>query len=189
MEAAVGSQLLEGDEYPTSSLVVPTVFRLMSYSSDKHDVYFRNRDEDEYNDAGSNPVTVPHADLQVKVREARALYHGRLITRFDTELPHSVKKFWFVSSMLDPRFKKLSFDGDSMLKPAMRRDAVKWLTQEYLATSRAKCTMRPPRPIRPLRTPLRTTTRTQPRRRATRSGAKCRRHPSSPRAASAPPTS
>ena len=26
MEAAVGSQLLEGDQYPTSSLVVPTVF-------------------------------------------------------------------------------------------------------------------------------------------------------------------
>ena len=33
--------------------------------------------------------------------------------------------------MLDPRFKKLTFDGDDMLKPAMRRDATRWLTEEY----------------------------------------------------------
>ena len=44
---------------------------------------------------------------------------------------HEVKKFWFVAAMLDPRFKKLTFDGDRMLKPAMRRDALKWLTEEY----------------------------------------------------------
>ena len=76
--------------------------------------------------------------LLIKVREARELYHSRLITRFDTELPYAVKKFWFVSSMLDPRFKKLSFDGDNMLKPAMRRDAVKWLTEEYNSKFKGK---------------------------------------------------
>lgn len=46
-------------------------------------------------------------------------------------MPFSVKKFWFIASMLEPRFKKLTFDGDRMLKPSMRRDAVKWLTEEY----------------------------------------------------------
>ena len=100
MEAAVGSQLLEGDEYPTSSLVIPTVFRLMAYSAQSHDIYFCNRDEDEFNDPVANPVTVGHTDLQSKVQDARNLYHNRLITRFDTELPHHVKKFWYVSSML-----------------------------------------------------------------------------------------
>lgn len=40
--------------------------------------------------------------------------------------------------MLDPRFKKLSFDGDNMLKPAMRRDAVKWLTEEYNSKFKGK---------------------------------------------------
>ena len=138
MEAAVGSQLLEGDEYPTSSLVIPTVFRLMAYSAQSHDIYFCNRDEDEFNDPVANPVTVGHTDLQSKVQDARNLYHNRLITRFDTELPHHVKKFWYVSSMLDPRFKKLTFDGDKMLKPAMRRDAVKWLTEEYNAKFKDK---------------------------------------------------
>ena len=57
----------------------------------------------------------------VKVQEACALYHERLVLRFDTELPLPIKKFWFVACMLDPRFKKLSFDGDAMIKPAMRR--------------------------------------------------------------------
>ena len=131
MEAAIGSQLLEGDEYPTASLVIPTTFRLMQYSSPQSDVFFRNRDEDEFNDAEANPVMVSHDELQPKIQEARSSYHSRLITRFDTELPVSVKKFWFVATVLDPRFKKLSFDGDRMLKPAHKQDAMKWLTEEY----------------------------------------------------------
>ena len=138
MEAAVGSQLLEGDEYVTSSCVVPTVYRLMAYSAESHDIYFRNRDEDEYNDLIANPVTVSHDKLQAKVQEARKLYHQRLIDRFDSDLPLSVKKFWFVSSMLDPRFKKLTFEGDTMIKPAARRDAIKWMSEEYNAKYKGK---------------------------------------------------
>ncbi|KOO30194.1 zinc finger bed domain-containing protein 1-like protein [Chrysochromulina tobinii] len=131
MEAAVGSQLLEGDEYPTSSLVIPTVYRLMAYSAESHDIYFRNRDEDEYNDATANPVVVLHSALQPKVQEARKLYHQRLIDRFDTDLSLSVKQFWFIASMLDPRYKKLTFVGDDMLRPSSRRDALKWFSEEY----------------------------------------------------------
>ena len=170
MEAAVGSQLLEGDLYPTSSLVVPTAFRLMSYSvrplpaepecrdlafspalsdlkvfrsllcgqATSHDVYFRNRDEDEYNDSTANPVCVKHTDLQPKIQQARELYHERLVTRFDSDVPLPIKKFWFIAAMLDPRFKKLTFDGDDMLKPAMRREATRWLTEEYNANYKNK---------------------------------------------------
>ena len=42
-----------------------------------------------------------------------------------------VKKTWFVASMLDPRFKKLEFKGDAMITPAVRRDAEKWLREEF----------------------------------------------------------
>ena len=130
--------LLEGDEYPTSSLVIPTVYRLMAYSASSHNIYFRNRDEDEYNDNTANPVEVAHSDLQVKVQDARQDYHNRLIDRFDTSLPYSVKKFWFVASICDPRFKKLTFEGDGMLKPAARRDAIKWFTEEYNTSWKGK---------------------------------------------------
>ena len=68
LDAAEGSQLLEGDEYPTSSLVVPTVYRRMATSSKSHSVYFRNRDEDEYNDPLANAVTVAHDDLIQRYR-------------------------------------------------------------------------------------------------------------------------
>ena len=43
----------------------------------------------------------------------------------------TVKKFWFISSMLDVRFKKLAFKNDRMLTQLMRRNAVKWLTEEF----------------------------------------------------------
>jgi len=138
LDAAEGSQLLEGDEYPTSSLVVPTVYRLMATSANSHSVYFRNRDEDEYNDPSANAVTVAHDDLQVKIREARERYHERLTDRFHDSIPLSVKRFWFVSAMLDPRFKKLSFDGDTFIKAGMRRDGVKWLSEEYNASFKHK---------------------------------------------------
>ena len=51
--------------------------------------------------------------------------------RFDADLPLTVKKFWFIASMCDPRFKKLTFEGDNMLKPAARREAVRWFSEEY----------------------------------------------------------
>ena len=33
--------------------------------------------------------------------------------------------------MLDPRLKKLGFDGNTFIKAGMRRDGVKWLSEEY----------------------------------------------------------
>ena len=87
---------------------------------------------DKYNDPSANAVTVAHDDLQVKIREARERYHERLNDRFHDSILLSVKRFWFVSAMLDPRrFKKLSFDGDTFIKAGMRRDGVKWLSEEY----------------------------------------------------------
>ena len=65
-------------------------------------------------------------------------YHERLVTRFDTDLPLSVKKFWFIAAMLDPRFKKLKFDGDGLLRDARRRDAIRWLTEEYNSKFKGK---------------------------------------------------
>ena len=48
--AAGGNQLLEGDLYPTMSLVVPTVYRIIKTSSESQEVRFRNRAADEFND-------------------------------------------------------------------------------------------------------------------------------------------
>jgi hypothetical protein len=137
-EASLQSQFLEGDLYPTISWVIPGMFRLMAYSAPSHNVYFANRDEDEYNDNTLNPVVVPHNELDVKIQEARTNFHQQLIDRFDSDLPLEIKQFLFIASMLDPRTKKLTFEGDTMMKPALRKQAERWLKMEYDANYKGK---------------------------------------------------
>ena len=57
------------------------------------------------------------------MQTARKAFHEKLITKFDSDVPLSVKKFLFIASMLDPRFKKLTFKNDLLLTPHMRRNA------------------------------------------------------------------
>ena len=130
-KAADASQFLEGDKYPTSSLVIPMAFALMATSSPSEQVKFRNREEDELNDESLNPVKVPHTDLTDKMQDARKLFHESLITRFDSDVPRDVKKFWFIASLLDPRFKKLKFKNDRLLSEMMRSRAQQWLKLEF----------------------------------------------------------
>lgn len=130
-DAAWASQFLEGDNYPTASLVVPMVYALMATSSLHHDVKFANRIEDEYNDEALNPSKVSHTCLSDKIQTAREGLHKQFITRFDTDVPRDVKQFWFIAAMLDPRFKKLRFKNDSMLTDFARTRALKWFTDEF----------------------------------------------------------
>ena len=54
------------------------------------------------------------------------------------QVPTTVKKFWLISSMLDPRFKKLRFKQDDMMKPAMRTRAIALLSQEFHSRYKGK---------------------------------------------------
>mmetsp|Transcript_30411 Transcript_30411/g.92891 ORF Transcript_30411/g.92891 Transcript_30411/m.92891 type:complete len:256 (+) Transcript_30411:730-1497(+) len=78
-----------------------------------------------------NPVMMKHSDLSIEVKESREKYHGRLIERFDADLPRHIKKFYFICAILDPRFKKLRFEGDRMLTEGYRAQAMRWFTDEY----------------------------------------------------------
>ena len=129
--AADASQFLEADLYPTSSLVVPMTYRLMETSAINCDIKFPNRAGDQFNDPSVNPVKVSHGDLTMKIQEARVAFHAKLIDKFHTDVPRDVKQFWFIASLLDPRFKKLTFKHDGMLSDSMRVRAIKWLTAEF----------------------------------------------------------
>ena len=143
-DSADASQFLEGDKYPTSSLVVPMTYRLMATSSDQHDVRFMNRDQDEFNDDTVNKVKVTHAELTDKIQTARERLHAQLIDRFDTHVPRDIKQFWFISSMCDPRFKKLNFKDDRMLSDRMRARAVIWFTNEFNANYKGRVKVQAP---------------------------------------------
>ena len=130
-KAAEASQFLEGDKYPTSSLVIPMAFALMVSSSPIEQLKFRNRAEDELNDDSLNPVKVPNDALSNKMQTARKLFHESLITRFDSDVPRSVKQFWFISALCDPRFKKLVFKHDRLLTDLMWSRALLWFKAEF----------------------------------------------------------
>jgi hypothetical protein len=53
-------------------------------------------------------------------------------------MARDVKQFWFVASLLDPRFKELSFKHDGMLADSMRARAFKWLTTEFNSNYKGK---------------------------------------------------
>ena len=145
-KAAEASQFLEGDKYPTSSLVIPMAYALMATSSPGENVKFRNRAEDELNDEDANPVKVPHVHLTDKIQTARKLYHEDLLARFDSDVAFDVKRFWFIASMLDPRFKKLKFKNDSLLDDDARRMALRLLTAEFNKNFKGKVATAAPEP-------------------------------------------
>ena len=130
-KAADASQFLEGDKYPTSSMVIPMAFGLMATSSPTQPVSFRNRADDDLNDDSMNPVKVPHSELTKEMQDARKRFHDSLVARFDSDVSRDVKKFWLLASMLDPRFKKLSFKNDRLLTPEMRARALSLLRTEF----------------------------------------------------------
>ena len=148
-KAAEASQHLEGDKYPTSSQVIPMAFALMATSSPSEQVKFRNRAEDELNDDSLNPVKVVHILLTDKIQAARKAYHEKLIDKFDAEVPRDVKKFWFVASLLDPRFKKLTFQNDRLVTPEMRIAAVRWMMYEFNKVFKGKVAAAAPQPNPP----------------------------------------
>ena len=130
-DSAWASQFLEGDKYPTSSLVIPMMYKLMATSSSNHQVKFANRDEDQFNDDEANPVKVDHDQLSNKIQTAREGLHKQLVDRFDTNVARDVKQFWFIAAICDPRFKKLQFKHDRMLSDMMRTRAVQWFTTVF----------------------------------------------------------
>ena len=66
---------------------------------------------------------MPHANLTANMQRARKAFHDRLIKYFDSDVGEPVKKFWFISTMLDVRYKKLSFKNDRMITPLMSHKA------------------------------------------------------------------
>ena len=93
-----GTRLLEGDQYVTSSLVVPTIYNIMYYADPSSLLRVP------WSLSGR---TMSHAQLPVEVQEARVEYSADLQRRFRFDIDTCTKFFWFNCSLLDPRFKSL----------------------------------------------------------------------------------
>ena len=90
--------MLEGDQYVTSSLVVPTIYNIMYYTDPLSLLRVP------WSLTGR---TMSHAQLHVEVQEARVEYSTDLQRRFRHDIDTCTKSFWFHCSLLDPRFRSL----------------------------------------------------------------------------------
>ena len=93
-----GTKLLEGDRYITSSLVLPTIRKILYYANPNQAMVIPWSESSE---------TIDHADLPIEVQGARVAYYNDLLQRWIHDMDTCSYHFWFNCTFLDPRFKSL----------------------------------------------------------------------------------
>jgi hypothetical protein len=94
-----GTKLLEGDKYVTSSLVLPTIRKIIYYADPIQPMIIP---------WSATFETIVHDDLPIEVQRAREVYHDDLVRRHIDEIDTCSHHFWSNCTLLDPRFKSLN---------------------------------------------------------------------------------
>ena len=126
--ASDGTALLEADEHITSSLVLPTIFKIIHQANPQTPIIVPALDGDiEMN--GASYKAVNNEDLTDVVQEAREEYYADLVDRWESNLDLATKKFLFIAMQCDPRFKSMSsLPG---LSDEDKAEARAWFKTEY----------------------------------------------------------
>ena len=127
---AAASQYLEGKNYPTANLVMPSIYGCIKLL--EADAPIRQ--------PWDNKV-LPSWQLRPELKAARSVLHADMVKCWKTELPEPLKRFYFVATICDPRQKSLRFPG---VDAGLRAVAQTWFESEYDALW-APATARPPR--------------------------------------------
>lgn len=114
---AEASQYLEGKHYPTMNLVLPSLFGCIEHMKP------------------TNPVRQPWDgellkpnELRPEVKLAREALYEDLVSRWKTEMPEALLRFYMTATLLDPRQRRLAFPGVSAFD---RHQAREWLIAEF----------------------------------------------------------
>ena len=94
-----GTKLLEVDKYVTSSLVLPTIRKIIYYADPIQPMIIP---------WSATFETIVHDDLPIEVQRAREVYHDDLVRRHIDEIDTCSHHFWSNCTLLDPRFKSLN---------------------------------------------------------------------------------
>ena len=97
---ATASQYLEGKNYPTSNLVLPSMYGCIELM----------RPDAPVRQPWDNKL-LQVSQLRPEVSSARKKLHADLALRWKTDLPEPVKRFYFIATVCDPRQKNLRFPG------------------------------------------------------------------------------
>ena len=94
--------MMEGGKYPTSSLVLPCIAKVIESVDPATKILFLERTVDGH-------VTVPTNSFQATVMRGRAAMLKDLTKRWILELEAHLLDFYFIATILDPRFKDFKF--------------------------------------------------------------------------------
>lgn len=121
---AKASQFLEGKTYPTSNLVLPSIFGCIQLLH------------------ADTPVKKPwnheifsSKDLRPEVQRAREALYQDMVKRWQTDMSLDRKRFYMIATVCDPRQKALRFPG---ISGNDRETAQDWFEAEYLSLWAAK---------------------------------------------------
>ena len=121
LPAADVSRLLEGGSYPTSNLVMPSMYFLIETSDPANSVMLPSN--------GGTPVK--HEELHLAVQEARELFHDDQTRRWVEELAVDVERFYIICSGCDPRFKSFTNEHFPCITSAKHDQYIQWLRSEF----------------------------------------------------------
>lgn len=114
---AKASKFLEGKKYPTSNLVLPTIYGIILHLEPRSPIKL----------PWNNEILRP-SDLRPEVQAARMLLHEDMVKRWKTDMPEERLRFYSTATLLDPRHKALQFPGSTSEFRATARD---WLVSEF----------------------------------------------------------
>ena len=114
---ANASQYLEGKSYPTSNLVIPSMYGCIELLHADAPV----------RQPWDSKLLQPN-DMRPEVMDGRLDLYNDLVRRWKTELPSELKRFYFIATICDPRQKGLAFPG---VTEAERLAAHEWFQAEF----------------------------------------------------------
>ena len=116
---AAASKYLEGKTYPTSNLVIPSVYGCIELLHAGKAV----------RQPWDNKL-LPANCLRPEVAEARQVVYEDMVMRWKTEMPENLKRFYMIATICDPRQKSLRFPGVTTVGRAQARE---WFAAEYVS--------------------------------------------------------
>lgn len=114
---ANASKYLEGKSYPTSNLILPSIYGCIHLLKSTTPVR-----------RPWNGESIQPSALRTEVSEARELLYKDMVARWVTDLPEATKRFYYIATVCDPRQKGLRIPGVSADD---RERALDWFEAEY----------------------------------------------------------
>jgi hypothetical protein len=114
---ANASQYLEGKNYTTSNLVIPSMYGCIELLHPNAAV----------RQPWDGKLLKPK-DLRPEVTDGRQVLYDDMVRRWKTEISTELKRFYFIATICDPRQKGLTFPGVSQEE---RLEAHEWFEAEY----------------------------------------------------------